>query len=283
MNSQKTILSSQSDTNSLPLISKDETPLAFVEGKPFKGYPKDLYIPPNALEIFLDMFEGPLDLLLYLIKRENLDILNIPIAKITEQYMPYVELMQFSHLELASEYLVMAAMLAEIKSRFLLPSPTSDDDEDDPRADLIRRLQEYERFKNAALQLDALPRIKRDIFSTQVALPKFKIKKNRPSVDLESLMLAFKEVIERSQMFTSHQIQREILSTREKMTYLLSRLSSHYFTDFETLFNLKEGRAGIIVTFLAILELSKSFLIELVQSESEFFSSIHVRSTLSAS
>lgn len=257
---------------------QEEMPFALVDGQPVNDVPKDLYIPPDALEVFLEAFEGPLDLLLYLIKKQNLDILNIPIAHITEQYMEYVELMKGVNLELAAEYLVMAAMLAEIKSRVLLPRPKLDEDEDDPRADLIRRLQEYERFKKAAMDVDELPRVGRDIFQAESQLPELHINRIPPDVSMQELLLAFKDVLNRAEMFTSHQIQREALSTREKMAHVLAILSADNFTSFISLFNIEEGRAGVVVTFLAIMELTKESLVELVQGDP--FSPIHVRAKI---
>lgn len=242
-------------------------PLAVVQGAPVTDLPKDLYIPPDALEVFLDAFEGPLDLLLYLIKRQNLDILDIPIAEITRQYMDYVELMKSVRLELAAEYLVMAAMLAEIKSRMLLPRPPADEEEEDPRADLVRRLQEYERFKVAAEDLDKIPRVARDIYLVSVAAPERKVIKMHPDVELRELLLAFKDVLKRAELYTHHQVKMEPLSVRERMTEVIARLRSDDFTDFSTLFNFEEGRRGVVVTFLAVLELIKEHLVELVQNE----------------
>jgi len=259
----------------VPQQAQEEMHFAVIKGEPIIEVPKDLYIPPDALEVFLEAFEGPLDLLLYLIKRQNLDILNIPIAHITEQYMAYVELMKAVNLELAAEYLVMAAMLAEIKSRVLLPRPTLVDEDDDPRADLIRRLQEYERFKKAALDVDELPRMGRDIHQSEVETPKLHINKPLAEVDMRELMLALKDVLQRAEMFSSHHIQRETLSTRERMTRVLAILSADNFTNFVSLFNIEEGKAGVVVTFLAIMELTKESLIEIVQSDP--FSPIHVR------
>ncbi len=252
--------------------------LAVVDGERVNDLPQDLYIPPDALEVFLDAFEGPLDLLLYLIKRQNLDILNIPIAHITEQYMEYVEVMKAINLELAAEYLVMAAMLAEIKSRVLLPRPKELDDEDDPRADLIRRLQEYERFKKAAHEIDELPRMEQDIFQASADLPELHVNKPLPDVDMQEIMLALKDVLVRAQMFSHHHIQKETLSVREKMSSVLAIVSADGFTDFVTLFDLEEGRMGVVVTFLAIMELTKESLLELIQSEP--YAPIHVRARI---
>ncbi len=259
----------------VPQQSQEEMHFAIIQGEPLSEVPKDLYIPPDALEVFLEAFEGPLDLLLYLIKRQNLDILNIPIAHITEQYMAYVELMKAVNLELAAEYLVMAAMLAEIKSRVLLPRPKLDEEEEDPRADLIRRLQEYERFKKAAQDVDELPRMGRDIYQAEAETPELHINKPQAQVDMRELLLALKDVLQRAEMFSSHHIQRETLSTRERMTRVLAILSADNFTNFVSLFNLEEGKAGVVVTFLAIMELTKESLIEIVQSDP--FSPIHVR------
>ncbi|QGM21386.1 segregation/condensation protein A [Spiribacter sp. 2438] len=242
---------------------------ARVQGEPYGELPRDLYIPPDALEVFLEAFEGPLDLLLYLIRRQNLDILDIPIAEITRQYMGYVELMKELRLELAAEYLVMAAMLAEIKSRMLLPRPPSTDEDSDidPRAELIRRLQEYEQFKEAGRELDALPRVARDVFPAFAASPDLRVAAVPPAVGLDELLVAFGEVLERADMFTHHQIRRDSLSVRERMTETLSRLQSDDFLSLDELLDPEEGKAGVVVTFLAILELLKASLIELVQAE----------------
>ncbi len=251
-------------------------PLAIVDGTPLLELPQDLYIPPDALEVFLDTFEGPLDLLLYLIRKQNLDILHIPIAVITDQYMEYVELMKDIKLELAAEYLVMAAMLCEIKSRMLLPRPESaDDDEDDPRAELIRRLLEYERFKQAALDLDELPRLERDLFPTNAAVPPGHVRRIPPKVELPELLGALREVLARADLFTSHRIERESLSLRERMSLVMERLHGCDFVRFTELFDVTEGRAGVVVSFLAILELIKASILELVQSEA--YAPIHVR------
>jgi segregation and condensation protein A len=252
-------------------------PIAVVRGEPLTALPQDLYIPPDALEVFLDAFEGPLDLLLYLIKRQNIDILDIPIADITHQYIEYVELMKELHLELAAEYLVMAAMLAEIKSRLLLPRPTEESEEQDPRAELVRRLQEYERFKQAAEDIDELPRMERDIFQAHAKPPQLQRERPLPKVDLHDLLLAFNKVIERTEMFSHHHIQREALSVRERMSIVLKKISSDRFTEFGQLFTPKEGRTGVVVTMLAILELIKEQYIELAQAGP--FAPIYVRSS----
>ena len=244
-----------------------EMPFALIQGAPLTDLPKDLYIPPDALEVFLEAFEGPLDLLLYLIKKQNIDVLDIPIARITEQYMSYIELMEILELELAGEYLLMAAMLAEIKSRMLLPRHTEDEDEEDPRAELIRRLQEYERYKEAAENLDRLPRYERDIFSTVAEFPGRKTVHKPPDVAMETILKVFSEVIARAEMFSHHMIQREALSVRERMSIILEKVNTETFTDFKDLFTVEEGRAGAIVSLLAILQLMKDSLIQLAQNE----------------
>ncbi len=243
-------------------------PFAIVQGTPLVAPPKDLYIPPDALEVFLEAFEGPLDLLLYLIKRQNLDILDIPIARITEQYMGYIDMLEGLRLELAAEYLVMAAVLAEIKSRMLLPRPPGVvHDEADPRAELVRRLQEYERYKKAAEDLDTLPRLERDLHRVVVAFEDRRARGAPPSVSLEALLAAFRDVLRRAEMFADHRIQREPLSVRERMTVVLERARADSFTAFAALFTREEGRAGAVVTLLAILELLRQSLIELVQND----------------
>jgi segregation and condensation protein A len=263
------------DKQSAP--EQQEMPFAVVQGVPFTRLPKDLYIPPDALEVFLaEAFEGPLDLLLYLIKRQNLDILNIPIAEITRQYMEYVELMKDLQLELAAEYLVMAAMLAEIKSRMLLPRPVEEDDEEDPRAELVRRLQEYERFKQAAEDINELPRVERDLNPVELPVPDRKVVKLPPRVEMRDLVYALRDVLVRADNYAHHHIQMEPLSVRERMSSVLQTLSSDGFTEFTTLFTPEEGRAGVVVTLLAILELMKQSLIELVQTDS--FGHIHIKS-----
>ncbi len=255
---------------------QQEMPFAVVQGTPLLTLPLDLYIPPDALEVFLDAFEGPLDLLLYLIRRQNLDILDIPIAQITAQYMEYVELMKDLKLELAAEYLVMAAMLCEIKSRMLLPRPESADDEDaDPRAELVRRLQEYERFKQAAQDIDALPRLERDCFPVHADVPAGHVPRIPPTVELVDVLLALREVLGRADLFTSHRVERESLSLRERMSQVLERVQHGGFVPFVALFDITEGRAGVVVSFLAILELIKAATLELVQSEP--YAPIHVR------
>ncbi|HAF91278.1 MAG TPA: segregation/condensation protein A, partial [Pseudomonas sp.] len=251
--------------------------LALVYGEAVTELPQDLYIPPDALEVFLEAFEGPLDLLLYLIRKQNIDVLDIPVAEITRQYMGYVELMKSVRLELAAEYLVMAAMLAEIKSRMLLPrSSEAPDEEEDPRAELIRRLQEYERFKAAAEGLDDLPRLGREFHVPRLDAPEARARKLLPQVSLEELLVSMAEVLRRADMFESHQVAREALSTRERMSQVLERLKGGGFVPFVELFAVEEGRLGVVVTFMAVLELIKESLVELVQNEP--FAPIHVRS-----
>ena len=256
---------------------QQEMPFAVVQGSPLTVVPKDLYIPPDALEIFLDeSFEGPLDLLLYLIKRQNLDILDIPVANITEQYMEYIALMEDMRWELAAEYLLMAAMLAEIKSRMLLPRPKADDEEEgDPRAELVRRLQEYERFKKAAEDIDYMPRLNRDIHVAEVKGPDLKIVRKPPEVDLKEVLSAFKDIMQRATLIEHHHISMEPLSVRERMSLVLEKLNADTFTDFGDLFTIEEGKSGVVVSLLAILELIKQSLIEIVQTE--LYGQIHVK------
>jgi segregation and condensation protein A len=258
-------------------ITQTEMPFAVVEGQAVTELPRDLYIPPQALEVFLEAFEGPLDLLLYLIRRQNLDILDIPIAEITRQYTRYIELMQVLQLELAGEYLLMAATLAEVKSRMLLPrTPSAEAGEDaDPRAELVRRLQEYERFKRAAEGIDRIARLERDTWVATAELVDRKVTRIAPQVTLQEMLLAFQEVLARSDMFAHHHVQREPLSVRQRMSDVLSALSASSFLDFVRLFRPNEGRRGVTVTFVAILELLREGLIELVQSEA--YGPLHVR------
>jgi segregation and condensation protein A len=242
---------------------------ALINGQPLRQMPQDLYIPPEALEVFLETFEGPLDLLLYLIKKQNLDILEIKVAEITRQYMNYVALMEAFQLELAAEYLVMAATLGEIKSRCLLPRPPgADEDEADPRQALIERLQNYERFKKAAEKLDHLPRCEREILPINLPRPlQAEMVEILPSVLLEDLLLAFKEVIERAGLYEHHRIAREPLSIRERMTRILAALQDQALLPFSAVFDVEEGRQGVVVSFIALLELIKGALIEIVQAE----------------
>ncbi|HWX34975.1 MAG TPA: ScpA family protein [Steroidobacteraceae bacterium] len=257
--------------------AQGEMPFAMVEGQPVTEMPRDLYIPPQALEVFLEAFEGPLDMLLYLIRRQNLDVLDIPIAEITRQYMRYIELMQVLQLELAGEYLLMAATLAEVKSRMLLPRVDTNvsADETDPRAELVRRLQEYERFKRAAEGIDRMPRLERDTWVATAELVDRKVVRMPPQVTLQEMLLAFQDVLSRSDMFAHHHVQREPLSVRQRMTEVLSSLTASTFVDFVQLFRADEGRRGVTVTFVALLELLREGLIEIVQSEA--YGPLHVR------
>lgn len=255
--------------------------IAIVSGKVFSDIPEDLYIPPDALRVLLEeTFEGPLDLLLYLIRRHNLDILDIPIAAITHQYMSYIDIIQNMRLELAADYLVMAATLAEIKSRMLLPRPESTEEvEEDPRAELIRRLQEYECFKKSAEELDEIPRYGREIHWAKTQTPDLSLEKPLPEVELKELLLAFSDVLKRSKLTEHHHIQKEPLSVRERMSQVLDRLQgSNGFIEFPRLFNYNEGRIGLVVTFIAMLELIRNGLIELVQTEP--FSPIHIKAVM---
>jgi segregation and condensation protein A len=258
------------------VIAQGEMPFAVVAGEPITELPRDLYIPPHALEVFLEAFEGPLDLLLYLIRRQNLNILDIPIAEISRQYVAYIELMREMQFELAGEYLVMAATLAEIKSRLLLPrAADGEEDEEDPRAELVRRLQEYERFKQAAEDIDALPRLERDTLAAEADIGERQVVRKLPEITLKELLLVFKEALERSNMFAHHHVQREPLSVRERMSAVLLALEGERYIDFSKLFDAREGKMGVTVTFLAILELLKEALIDVVQAKA--FGPIHVR------
>jgi segregation and condensation protein A len=254
-----------------------EMPFAMVHGEPVTEVPRDLYIPPQAMEVFLEAFEGPLDLLLYLIRRQNLNVLDIPIAAITRQYMEYIELMQDLQLELAGEYMLMAATLAEIKSRMLLPRSTDgqNGEEVDPRAELVRRLQEYERFKRAAENIDRLPRLERDVFQAEAVADFQRPVKALPQVQLQEMILAFRDVVARAAMFAHHHVQRERLSIRERMSDVLAAVQREAFVDFPRLFRVEEGRMGVTVTFVALLELLREGMIELVQTEE--FGPLHVR------
>jgi len=257
--------------------TEDSATIAVVKGEAVRELPTDLYIPPEALEVFLETFEGPLDLLLYLIRRQNLDILNIKVAVITEQYMQYIEMMQALELELAGEYLVMAAMLAEIKSRMLLPRPESvEEEEGDPRAELIRRLQEYEQIKTAAEDLNEIPRLERDTYLVAASKPQIVREHAEPEVDMKDLLLALAQVLRRSEMYAKHEVQLEPLSVRHRMGDILAMVTdAPEFLDFTTLFHHEEGRIGVVVTFLAIMELVREGMLEFVQAES--FAPIHVR------
>ena len=258
-------------------VQQGEMPFAIVQGQPVTQVPKDLYIPPDALEVFLEAFEGPLDLLLYLIRRQNLDILDIPIAEITRQYMGYIALLEELQFELAAEYLVMAAILAEIKSRMLLPRPVGDDeDEDDPRAELVRRLQEYERFKKAAEDLDDLPREGRDFAVAAAHMGDRQVVQIPPEVDLNDMLAALRDVLSRAELFSSHQIESEPLSVRERMTSIMDRLRKTPYLEFQHFFTAEEGRPGVVVTFLAMMELTRERIIDIIQNEP--FGQIYVKS-----
>jgi segregation and condensation protein A len=258
----------KSESTGANLTRQAEMPFAVVQGRPYTELPQDLYIPPDALEVFLDAFEGPLDLLLYLIRRQNLDILDIPIAEITQQYIEYIELLQDLQFELAAEYLVMAAILAEIKSRMLLPKPAGgEDEEEDPRAELVRRLQEYERFKQAGEELDLLPRLERDIWAVEAHVDDRSITRVPPEVDLREILNALRDVMSRAELFSSHQIQSEPLSIRERMSFIINVLRDNPYMEFQRLFTPEEGRRGVVVSFLALMELCRERLVDLVQNE----------------
>ncbi|WP_083707545.1 ScpA family protein [Pseudoalteromonas sp. EB27] len=263
---------------------QQKLPLAFLHGKAVVDKPEDLYIPPDALKIILETFEGPLDLLLYLIKKHKLDVLELSIFSITEQYVSYVEMMTEFQLELAGEYLVMAALLAQIKSRLLLPVHEELEEEEDPRAELIKRLQEYELFKKAAENLDDIPRVGRDIFIAHAAMPiREDTTQNLPELELKDLMLALSDVMARAKTFEHHQITAEVLSTRERMSQILQQLSqANSAVVFNALFTPNEGRSGVVVSFIAMLELIKEGLVTCLQvsPESLIYVSLSEQSTL---
>jgi segregation and condensation protein A len=273
--SSKTVI--KGPLKKIPAARQHEMPFALIQGQPMTQLPMDLYIPPDALEIILEQFEGPLDLLLYLIRKQNLDILEVNVAEITSQYMGYIDIMQTMQLEMVGEYLVMAAMLAEIKSRMLLPRSKEGEEEEegDPRAELIRRLQEYERFKKAAEDMEELPRMGRDNFIAQVDAPEKIQQRAHPDVDMKELMLAMGAIMRRAQMFEKHEVAKEVLSTRERMSNILASLKGGHFVNFSDLFTPEEGRLGVVVTFLAMLELIKESLLDIVQHE--VLGPIHVK------
>lgn len=252
-----------------------ETPMAIVQGEPLAALPEDLYIPPDALEVVLQAFEGPLDLLLYLIKRQNLDILDIPIADITQQYIHYITVMEAMSFELAAEYLVMASMLAELKSRMLLPRTELEEDEEDPRAELVRRLQEYEQFKIAAENLGERHRLERDLFLPVIDTPDIERPVEHPDIDMSHLLSAFQSVLARAALYTEHNVQRESLSVKARMQLILGQLAQDDYRPFEHFFTVEEGRAGVVVTLLAVLELVRDGIVELIQGEA--FSQLHLR------
>ena len=266
---------SMENTETTQQIAETPPPIAMVLGQAFTNMPKDLYIPPDAMEVFLEAFEGPLDLLLYLIKKQNLNILDIPIAEVTRQYMEYVDIMKEMSLELAAEYLVMAAILAEIKSRMLLPRPENATEEEDPRAELVRRLQEYERIKQAAEEMDKIPRHGRDTFVASAMINDMVFEKPQPAVDLKEILLALADVLKRVELNASHQITLETLSVRERMTRILTALQDKEFVVFSSMFTPSEGRLGVVVTFLAMLELLKDHIVEFVQTTP--FGPIHLK------
>ena len=255
-------------------------PLARIHGEPMLVFPQDLYIPPDALELVLETFQGPLDLLLYLIRKHNLDVLDISMAQLTRQYMTYIELMQQHRLELAAEYLLMAAVLIEIKSRMLLPRPpkVSEEDGEDPRAELMRRLLEYEQMKLAAQKLNELPQAGRDFEIVQVLIERT-VKERLPEVNVEDLRQAWLGLMARARLNTHHKVRREQLSVREQMTHILRCLQGGEFVPFDRLFDVAGGIAKLVVTFIAVLELAKEYLVEIQQSET--LGSIYVRTSRS--
>ncbi len=257
---------------------QSEIPFAIVDGEQITELPKDLYIPPVALQVFLDAFEGPLDLLLYLIRKQNLDILDIPIADITQQYVDYINLMKELELELAGEYLLMAAMLAEIKSRLLLPIFEEIEDEEDPRAELVRRLLEYERYRKVSEEINELDRVERDIYPSSVETAQFEQPLVLPDIQLKELVISFQEVLKKAEMFSTLHFTKEPLSVKERMIKILEKIENEDFVRFEDLFDLKEQKIGLVVTFLAILELMKELLIEIVQAEE--FGTIHIKTLI---
>jgi len=259
-----------------PPAEVDGVAVARLYGEPLFALPTDLYIPPDALEIFLEAFEGPLDLLLYLIRKQNFNILDIPMASVTRQYLAYVEQIRKTNLELASEYLLMAAMLIEIKSRMLLPAkPAAEGEEpEDPRAELVRRLLEYEQMKLAAAQLDAMPVIGRDFLRAQVTIEQ-SLEPRFPDVDLSDLREAWADILKRAKLHQHHRISREQLSVREYMTKMIRRLQGVRYVEFQDLFETDRGPTVMVVTFIAMLELSRERLLELTQAEA--FAPIYVR------
>lgn len=263
---------SDSDSNAPVDTVQAREVLAIIAGKAIEEVPEDLYIPPDALQVFLETFEGPLDLLLYLIQKQNLDILNIPISKITEQYLQYIALMRELQLDLAAEYLVMAALLLEIKSRMLLPREEEEGDSEaelDPRKQLVQQLQEYARFRKVAEQLGELPSVGRDTFLLDIDMPDIPQTRIPPQIPLQDLLAAMQEVLLRMELYSAHQILQEPLSVRERMTQVLDLLQKQLRADFPTLYTLAEGRAGVVVALLASLELVKEKLI-LIEQKQEF-------------
>jgi segregation and condensation protein A len=251
----------------VPVSDPLDFPYAIVLGELIENFPEDLYIPPDAMEVFLESFTGPLDLLLYLIKKQNIDVLNLPVAEITAQYLQYIEAMKKMHLELAAEYLVMAAMLAEIKSKLLLPKPPEVLEEEDPRADLIRKLKEYQRYRQAAEAIDVLPRLEREIFLIYADNPEIKVEKPLPKLELAELIKVFKDLLVRVQDQPEYTVKREVLSVRQRMSEVLAKLKEKNFLAFTSLIDLAEGKMGVVVTFLAILELLRQQALVLMQNE----------------
>ena len=259
-------------------INNNDMSIVF-NGKTITDIPEDLFIPPEALRVIIEQFEGPLDLLLYLIKKQNIDVVDIPILPITNQYVEYINMMQEMQFELASDYLVMASTLAEIKSRMLVPNETEDEDEEDPRANLIKRLMEYQKYKNLSEQLDEIPRLNRDTFIVSKIFANIEKQDTMPMIDLEELEIAFQEVLKRAEIFASHDIQSEVLSVRERMSSILDIINKNGTIKFIDCFTYQEGRMGAIVTFLAILELAKESLIDIVQNQD--YSMIYLQSITS--
>ena len=259
----------------MKLIDDNTNIQATIKGELITDIPEDLFIPPDALRVILEEFEGPLDLLLYLIKKQNIDIIDIPILPITQQYVEYIKMMESMDFELASDYLVMASTLAEIKSRMLLPDDNEDDDEEDPRANLVRRLLEYEKYKNLSSDIDSISRVDRDTFLASGIITVFKKKETEPTIKISQLEEAFKEVLRRSDILATHEIQAEPLSVRDRMSNILNDLKTNKTIGFVEFFDVSEGRMGVIVTFLAILELVKESLIDILQNES--YSAIYLK------
>ena len=261
--------------SALPVLV-DNVAVARLYGEPLFSMPRDLYIPPDALEVFLEAFEGPLDLLLYLIRKQNFNILDIPMAGVTRQYLSYVDEIRQRNLELAAEYLLMAAMLIEIKSRMLLPPKRAAEGEEaeDPRAELVRRLLEYEQMKLASMQLNAIPQYGRDFLNTQVHIEQ-SLQPRFPDVSMDELQLAWRDILKRANLVQHHKISREELSVREHMSIVLKHLQGRKFVEFENLFDPSLGTPVLVVTFIALLELAKETLIEITQAEA--FAPIYVR------
>ena len=247
-----------------------------LNGQEITDIPEDLFIPPDALRVILEQFEGPLDLLLYLIKKQNIDIIDIPILPITNQYINYINMMQQMQFELASDYLVMASTLAEMKSRMLVPNDIEDEDEEDPRANLIKRLMEYQKYKDLSEKLDIIPRRNRDTFVISGIMTNFNKTDNIPKLELDQLEAAFQDILRRAEIYATHTIESETLSVRERMSNILNDIKNNGTLKFTDCFTYKEGRMGAIVTFLAILEMVKESLIDIIQNED--YSMIYLQS-----